>query len=142
MAPLLLWRSPIGTLPADEQSAPQPSRNASPKQLVLGQFIDADCHDNFTRKAGLALDDLRSADIGQNPKKCATLILSSLMRWAYRRPVVDEDLETPMKRYRQGRVGSSFDAGIEMARRSVLVSPQFLSRIELDPAGVLPAGLI
>ncbi len=31
-----------------------------------------------------------------------------------------------------------FEAGIEMALRAVLVSPEFLFRVEQDPAGVAP----
>jgi hypothetical protein len=56
-----------------------------------------------------------------------------LVRRAYRRPIDDEDLKTPMEFYRQGRAEGDFDAGIEMALNSVLVNPQFLFRIERDP---------
>src|SRR5436190_3674182 len=76
---------------------------------------------------------------------CAKRILTALMRRAYRRPVHDADLQGPLALYRQARMdgdpGSpgSFDAGIEMAVSAVLVSPQFLFRVEEDPPGV-PAG--
>ncbi|MCI0335428.1 MAG: DUF1592 domain-containing protein, partial [Planctomycetes bacterium] len=69
---------------------------------------------------------------------CAKRILSNLVRRAYRRPVVDEDLRTPMEFYRRGRAEGDFDSGIELALSSVLVNPQFLFRIERDPAGVPP----
>ena len=41
---------------------------------------------------------------------------------------------------RMGRAGAvdGFDHGIEMALRAVLVSPEFLFRVEQDPAGVAP----
>jgi mono/diheme cytochrome c family protein len=70
--------------------------------------------------------------------ECATRILSKLVRRAYRRPVDDEDLKTPMEFYRNGRAEGDFDAGIEMALSSVLVNPKFLFRIERDPRDAAP----
>jgi len=70
---------------------------------------------------------------------CAKKILSTVMRRAYRRPVNAADLQAPMKFFREARTEGSFDNGIEMALRAVLVSPEFLFRVEQDPAGV-PAG--
>ncbi|MEZ5399093.1 MAG: DUF1592 domain-containing protein [Bryobacteraceae bacterium] len=64
---------------------------------------------------------------------CAEKILSRLIRRAYRRPVAAADLAMPMKLYRGARA-EGFDSGIEMALRAVLVSPEFLFRIEQDPA--------
>jgi hypothetical protein len=69
---------------------------------------------------------------------CASRILSNLMRRAYRRPVVDADLQQPLKLYREAWAEGGFDAGIEMALSSVLVNPQFLFRIEADPTDVEP----
>ena len=71
-------------------------------------------------------------------ESCARHILSTLMRRAYRRPVVDADLRTPMELYQSARAEGDFDAGIEMALSAVLVNPQFLFRIEADPPGVAP----
>ena len=72
--------------------------------------------------------------VSQNP----TEILSSLMRRAYRRPVTDADLKGPLALYRKARADGGFEAGIEMALSAVLVSPEFLFRIERDPAGAPP----
>jgi Protein of unknown function (DUF1592)/Protein of unknown function (DUF1588)/Protein of unknown function (DUF1585)/Protein of unknown function (DUF1595)/Protein of unknown function (DUF1587) len=69
---------------------------------------------------------------------CAKTILATLMRRAYRRPVIDADLQRPLELYREARADGDFDAGIEMALSAVLVSPQFLFRVERDPAGVAP----
>jgi hypothetical protein len=71
-------------------------------------------------------------------EECARKILSTLLRRAYRQPVTAASLEKAMKFYRQGRAGGDFDAGIEMALSAVLVNPQFLFRVERDPAGVSP----
>jgi mono/diheme cytochrome c family protein len=65
---------------------------------------------------------------------CAKKIISTLARRAYRRPVTDADLQAPLTSYRDGAGRSGFDAGIEMAVRSILVSPKFLFRFEDQPA--------
>ena len=70
---------------------------------------------------------------------CAREILTTLMRRAYRRPVIDADLERPFQLYRTVRDEEGFEAGIEMGLAAVLVSPEFLFRIEQDPVGV-PSG--
>src|SRR5207237_924488 len=69
---------------------------------------------------------------------CAKRIFASLTRRAYRRPVADADLQVPLKFYRQARSDGGFEAGVEMGLRAVLVSPEFLFRVEQDPAGVAP----
>ncbi len=69
---------------------------------------------------------------------CAETILTKLMRHAYRRPVTDEDLIKPMEFFYYGREEGGFDAGIETALSAVLMNPEFLFRVENDPAGVAP----
>ncbi|HEX3880198.1 MAG TPA: DUF1592 domain-containing protein, partial [Bryobacteraceae bacterium] len=69
---------------------------------------------------------------------CAKKIFATLTRRAYRRAVTDADLQSPLKFYKEGRATGSFDEGIEMGLRAVLVSPEFLFRIEQDPNGVAP----
>jgi hypothetical protein len=68
----------------------------------------------------------------------AKRILSTLMRRAYRRAVTDADLQGPFELYRNARTDGDFDAGIEMALSAVLVSPEFLFRVERDPEGIPP----
>jgi hypothetical protein len=67
-------------------------------------------------------------------------ILARLLRRAYRRPVTDDDLRKPLQFFREGSAaGAGFEAGIENALGAILVSPQFLFRLETDPAGLAPA---
>ena len=66
---------------------------------------------------------------------CAREIVSTLARRAYRRPVTDADLEIPLSLYREGAARDGFEAGVELAVRGILVSPNFLFRFE-DPARV------
>ena len=73
----------------------------------------------------------------QDELACARKILSTLARRAYRRPVTDTDLETLLSFYQRRRnENGNFDAGIESALQFILASPEFLFRIEEDPAGV------
>lgn len=69
---------------------------------------------------------------------CAEKILTTLTRRAYRRPVTSADLQKPMEFYRKAKSENGFEAGIEAALSAVLVNPEFLFRIEQDPAGVAP----
>lgn len=75
---------------------------------------------------------------GADEVACARQILSGLGRLAFRRPVTEGDLEMLLGFFDMGRADGDFDAGIEMALRRVLVSPDFLFRRERDPDGVVP----
>ncbi|MGE3510486.1 MAG: DUF1592 domain-containing protein, partial [Vicinamibacterales bacterium] len=66
--------------------------------------------------------------------RCAKTILSTLARRAYRGTVRPAQLDMLMSFYEQGRSEGTFDAGVEFALRRLLVSPEFLYRIEMDPA--------
>lgn len=72
---------------------------------------------------------------------CVKQIVSTLARRAYRRPVTDEDVQTLVGFYSRARAAGSFEDGIRAALERVLVSPDFLFRIEADPAGVAPGSV-
>ncbi len=69
---------------------------------------------------------------------CAKKILGTIARRAYRRPSTDADVLALLKFYKQGRADGGFENGIEMALRAVLVSPEFLFRVEQNPAKAAP----
>ena len=69
---------------------------------------------------------------------CAERIVSAFARRAYRRPVVAADWAKPLKFYHEAKEAGGFEAGIGSALSAVLVSPEFLFRIERDPADVAP----
>ena len=72
---------------------------------------------------------------------CARTIMSTLARRAYRRPVRDDDLERLQPFYEQGRLEGGFERGIQRVIERVLVSPEFLFRVERDPAEVAAGGV-
>ncbi len=75
----------------------------------------------------------------ENEQACAKQILSTLARRAYRRPVTAHDVRTLLSIYTVGRGKGSFESGIELALRAILVDPDFLYRVERDPGNVAPA---
>ena len=74
----------------------------------------------------------------QKELACAKEIVSALARRAFRRPVTEQDLETLLGFYQNGRNKGSFDDGIEMALRRILASPEFMFRFEREPAALKP----
>ena len=77
-------------------------------------------------------------ETAREEKACADQILGTLARRAFRRPVTELDLEVLRDFHAEGRSTGGFDAGIQRALESMLVDPEFLFRIERDPAGVAP----
>jgi hypothetical protein len=69
---------------------------------------------------------------------CARRILSNLARRAYRRPVTDQDVETLLSLYREGRDRAGFEAGIETAMERILAGPEFLFRVERNAPNAAP----
>ena len=72
---------------------------------------------------------------------CAREILGTLARRAYRRPVTDADVETLLQFFRSGYREGGFERGIQEGLARLLVSPQFLFRIERDPAQLAAGGV-
>jgi hypothetical protein len=71
---------------------------------------------------------------------CASEILRTLARRAYRRPVTADDVAPLLAFYRDG-ASQGFDAGVQLALKRLLVSPEFLFRVEQDPAGAAPGSV-
>ena len=69
---------------------------------------------------------------------CAREILATLAQRAYRRPATASDLAELYEFFETGRRGGGFDTGIQFALERVLVSPDFLFRIEQDPPDAAP----
>ena len=101
---------------------------------VIGPYNPAGAGDTPSRRRVFSCRPASEKDADG----CAKKILSGLMRRAYRRPISDADLKKPLELYRTAKSADGFDAGIEMGISVVLTSPEFLFRIERDPAGVAP----
>ncbi|MEO8127071.1 MAG: DUF1592 domain-containing protein [Bryobacteraceae bacterium] len=75
---------------------------------------------------------------GHNPE-CSRRVVENLARRAYRRPATPQEVDrlTGLVAMVQ-KDGESFEEGVRIAVQSVLVSPQFLFRVEHDGAGAYP----
>jgi len=70
---------------------------------------------------------------------CATRIIQNVARQAYRRPLNDVDMKGLMSFYQQGRTdGRDFETGVRRAMEAILVSPNFLFKIEPPPPTIAP----
>jgi hypothetical protein len=102
---------------------------------VEGPFHPSGAGETASRKKIFLCTPTRAED----ELPCARRIVSALMTHAYRRPIKDSDLETPLSFYQRRRnSGGSFEAGVESALQLILASPEFLFRFEPDPGGVAP----
>jgi len=76
---------------------------------------------------------------GKDELPCAKNILTQVARRTYRRPLTDTDMEKLLVFYQRGRNnGGGFDQGIEMGLRRIISGPEFVFRMETDPANVAP----
>ena len=71
-------------------------------------------------------------------ESCAGEILTGLARHAYRRPITEDDWQRLLGPFKLGRDEAGFEAGIQMGIQRILVSPEFLFRIERDPPSLAP----
>ena len=97
---------------------------------IVGPYNAAGAGDTPSRRRVFVCKPART----QDEDSCAKKILSTLMRRAYRRPINDADLTKPFELYQKTKAEDGFDAGIEMGVSAILSAPEFLFRIERDPA--------
>jgi cytochrome c5 len=104
---------------------------------IQGPFTPAGLSDTPSRQRIFVCRPKTTAD----ELPCATMILSSMARKAFRRPVTDQDLAAPLSFYQSGREEGGFEAGIQAALPAILASPKFLYRAERTPAGTAPGAV-
>lgn len=69
---------------------------------------------------------------------CARQIITPLATRAFRRSVTPEDTAVLMEFFQEGAKDGVFADGIELALRRLLADPEFLVRVEREPANVEP----
>jgi len=121
-----------GPFPVGETSSA--SAGGASSDTTAGTVEIADTSDTPSRTRILVC---RPTDSSQETA-CASTILSALARRAYRRPVVEADVAGLLRFYEEGRDEGTFESGIEMAIRRLLVSPEFLFRTESDRTDIAP----
>jgi hypothetical protein len=99
---------------------------------ITGPFEDAGAGDTPSRNRVFGVRPASADQEEANAKQ----ILSTIMRRAYRRAVNDADLARIMPFYQDARASEGYEAGIESALSAILVSREFLFRVEQDPADI------
>jgi mono/diheme cytochrome c family protein len=74
-------------------------------------------------------------------ESCATRILSTLARRAYRQTPTTGDMQRLLDFYRAGRQDGTFETGIQRALHRILASPKFVIRVEQEPPAVAPGAV-
>jgi mono/diheme cytochrome c family protein len=72
---------------------------------------------------------------------CARKILSTLARRAYRRSVTEQEIQTLLGFYKDGRASANFNAGIQRGLERILAAPSFLFRVERTPPNAVPGSV-
>ena len=104
------------------------------KVLITGPYKVTGSGDTPSKRRALTCHP----EPGSDELPCARSILSRFARLAYRRPTSGADLDELLTAYGQGRKDGTFEAGIAMGLRRILMDPAFLFRLERDPAQVAP----
>ncbi len=127
--------APIEYTLADAIGAPQLFQAPHLQDFnITGPFTVTGVSDSPSRRKVFKCRPLSAAE----ELPCATNIISSLARQAYRRPVTQEDLEGLLTFYQDGRKDGDFESGVRNALRAILAGPHFIFRLEERPAGVRP----
>jgi hypothetical protein len=110
-----------------------PEASPSRRRIFVCRLADTTEETDPASARASAKSRRSSPGIEAREEGCATKILATLARRAYRRPTTSEDVQTLLGFYRSGRADGGFDTGIRAALERLLVSPDFLFRIEADP---------
>ena len=123
---------------AERWSSPSEAPEAAVEQVsISGPFNAAGPGATPARRRILACRPARAAE----EEPCARRILSAIARRAFRRPLTSRDMDALTAFYAAGRRAGGFEAGIRRGLERILVDPEFLFRIEREPAAPAAAGV-
>jgi len=91
--------------------------------------------------AGTQRANILTCDLTTGGDACARSVLRAFGRRAWRRPMTDAEVNGLMTVVNVARTGGdSWEAGVTMALQAILVSPNFIFRVELDqdPTSLTP----
>jgi Protein of unknown function (DUF1592)/Protein of unknown function (DUF1588)/Protein of unknown function (DUF1587)/Protein of unknown function (DUF1595)/Protein of unknown function (DUF1585) len=84
--------------------------------------------------AGTQRVRILTCDLVAGGETCARTVLRAFGRRAWRRPVTDTEVNGLMVPVMLARTnGDSWEVGVSLALQAVLISPNFMFRVELDP---------
>ncbi|MBX3247929.1 MAG: DUF1592 domain-containing protein [Myxococcales bacterium] len=92
--------------------------------------------------AAVDLDALGECDpAARGEEVCARELLTPLARRAYRHDLTVEETAAIIRAFARGRAFGGYRAGLRHALASMLVSPQFLYHVELNPSDAEPGSV-
>jgi hypothetical protein len=125
----------IGGISVGEAAfAGQPGPPTLDRVEISGPFQPGTETDTPSRRRIFVCRPTRPAD----EMACASRILQSVIRRAFRRDIHHAEVRPFVAAYAAARLKHGFDASIAAALREVLLSPEFLFRLEFDPVGASP----
>ena len=104
---------------------------------ITGPYAPQGADDTPSRRRLFVCTPSRPGEVDAE-EACATEIVSTLLRRAYRRPVETGEVDEVMTFYKEARSAGTFDAGLGSALTAVLMNPAFLFRVEHDPDQAAP----
>ncbi|MBI4473773.1 MAG: DUF1592 domain-containing protein [Acidobacteria bacterium] len=105
---------------------------------VRGPFNPSGPGDTESRRIIFTCRPKAAAD----EESCARKILSTLARRAYRRPISADEVQTLLTFYKSARNELGFEAGIQAALERLLVSFNFLFRMQSEPPARTASGAV
>jgi mono/diheme cytochrome c family protein len=118
----------VGFLPGDEFSRGDREPRLVSGVQVTGPYNSPGVSETPSRRRiFVCRPDARTSE-----RACARRIASTLARAAYRRPVTEQDVDSLMPFFDEGRK-QGFDTGVEQMIAAILVSPDFLYRTVKTP---------
>jgi hypothetical protein len=101
--------------------------------IINGPYNDKGSGETPSRQKIFSCKPANTAD----EDRCARAIITKLASHAFRRKVGDDDVNALMTSFKEGRdTDGKFENGVEFALRRILVSPEFLYRVEADPVSM------
>ncbi|MGC6424463.1 MAG: DUF1592 domain-containing protein [Lentimonas sp.] len=98
---------------------------------IVGPFEDRGAGETAPRERIFGADYA-----GEGSPELAERVIRRLARQAYRRPVTEAEVAQLLQFYtNESKLGSDFEASMEAVVSAILVNPNFLFRIEREPAG-------
>ena len=104
---------------------------------IEGPYNAAGASDTASRKKIFVCRPTPGKDAARDETACARTIAASLVKHAFRRPSTPSDVGSLTEFYQAARTdGGTFDDGIEAMLQRVLADPEFVYRLEPEPAGL------
>ncbi|MCA9737701.1 MAG: DUF1592 domain-containing protein [Gemmatimonadota bacterium] len=104
---------------------------------VVGPFRVTGVSETETRRRIFTCRPLAPAEA----RPCAQSIVERLATKAYRRPLMESDIEGLMGFYDQGFEEDGFEGGVRFALEAILASPHFVFRVEEAPSNIRPGSV-